>query len=517
MPQDLFTLMGRIAIDSGNSEAEINRISGAAENLSKELNATETTTKNTANKTSNRLNSWAVFTGNMLTTVVNKTGALFGKVFKTGIDYNADVETATTHLTTLLKGDTEAAEELVKKLEKLATLTPLGTSGLISNAKELLGYGLKLEDIVPTLEMLGNFAFGDQTKLDGIVRAYGQIYSQQVLMAQDANQLVNQDVPIFQILSEHVGGRYEGLTRGDMIGDKNNPVLFEDMHAAMVAATSEGGKFYNAMFNTLDNYQGQLNKLGEEGEQTAGKLTKSFFETLTMDVLPKLSESLSTFNTWINENQEGIKAFSDTIGKIATNAFDSLLAFFQWTVENKEAATVALGAIAAVIGAIAAHSSPLYLVVGALAAIVTNWNTIVDWIQPAIDAWDSLIGRIDAAVVSLQTFLGLNYGSGTHVSVDGVTHGGGAGRGFGSANGSHANGLDYVPFDGYRAILHQGESVLTKREANDWRNGGADIATAMREAVSGMQIVLDSGVLVGQLAPRIDEQLGTIASRRGRG
>ena len=31
-------------------------------------------------------------------------------------------------------------------------------------------------------------------------------------------------------------------------------------------------------------------------------------------------------------------------------------------------------------------------------------------------------------------------------------------------NGSHANGLNYVPFDGYIAELHKGERVLTKDE-----------------------------------------------------
>lgn len=35
-------------------------------------------------------------------------------------------------------------------------------------------------------------------------------------------------------------------------------------------------------------------------------------------------------------------------------------------------------------------------------------------------------------------------------------------------NGSHANGLDYVPFNGYVAQLHQGERVLTKAEAKEY-------------------------------------------------
>lgn len=37
-------------------------------------------------------------------------------------------------------------------------------------------------------------------------------------------------------------------------------------------------------------------------------------------------------------------------------------------------------------------------------------------------------------------------------------------------NGSHANGLDYVPFDGYVAQLHKGERVLTKEESKEYNN-----------------------------------------------
>lgn len=40
-------------------------------------------------------------------------------------------------------------------------------------------------------------------------------------------------------------------------------------------------------------------------------------------------------------------------------------------------------------------------------------------------------------------------------------------------NGSHAGGLDYVPYDGYVAELHQGEAVLTSGEANFLRDAMA--------------------------------------------
>ena len=42
----------------------------------------------------------------------------------------------------------------------------------------------------------------------------------------------------------------------------------------------------------------------------------------------------------------------------------------------------------------------------------------------------------------------------------------------GNINGSHAGGLEYVPFDGYRAILHKGERIMTEAEANLYRQYG---------------------------------------------
>ena len=43
--------------------------------------------------------------------------------------------------------------------------------------------------------------------------------------------------------------------------------------------------------------------------------------------------------------------------------------------------------------------------------------------------------------------------------------------------GSHANGLSYVPFDGYIAELHKGERVLTSKEAKKYNSGGLGGAT----------------------------------------
>lgn len=92
---------------------------------------------------------------------------------------------------------------------------------------------------------------------------------------------------------------------------------------------------------------------------------------------------------------------------------------------------------------------------------------------------------------------------------------GGAGRSF-------AGGLDYVPRDSYVARLHKGEAVLKKTDADIWRGGGSGRIEALLSQLvantsGGQQIVLESGVLVGQIASQMDARLGTISSRKGRG
>ena len=70
-----------------------------------------------------------------------------------------------------------------------------------------------------------------------------------------------------------------------------------------------------------------------------------------------------------------------------------------------------------------------------------------------------------------------------------------------------AAGLDYVPRNGFRATLHEGEAVLNKRDADDWRRGGdrgasaTEIAQAMLSALEGMAVTMD-GNMVGRLTAK---------------
>ena len=58
---------------------------------------------------------------------------------------------------------------------------------------------------------------------------------------------------------------------------------------------------------------------------------------------------------------------------------------------------------------------------------------------------------------------------------------------FDGYDGSHANGLPYVPFDGYMAMLHKGERVMTAREnANYGRNYNSNLYVESMYMNNGM-------------------------------
>ena len=86
--------------------------------------------------------------------------------------------------------------------------------------------------------------------------------------------------------------------------------------------------------------------------------------------------------------------------------------------------------------------------------------------------------------------------------------------GMSNTSSHHATGLDFVPFDGYLAELHQGEGILTAEENRIWqrfKNGQGSnrnvdydtLGSVMRDNVhAGGDVFLD-GRTVGQVVSSI--------------
>lgn len=485
---NLFELFGTISINSSVANQTIDDTMAKVSGLKGEMEGAEKQSDKT-NKIFGKggtLNSAAVLVGNLYTkaaAVVSKVGTA---LVKTGFGFDASMEAYRNQFEALL-GDADKAKQLVADLQTLAKVSPLGMEGLANNAVSLLNTGTALADIVPTLETLGNLSLGDSNKMGSVVRAYTQILSKGQLMAQEMYQLGDAGVPIREIMTLYGGERYaDGSWYQAKMSDPKYTIPAEDMAKAFQAATSEGGKWQDYMFKMMDTWNGQVDRMGEEGKETLGAFFQPFFD-MAKEVLPKLAESLGQFRTWVEENKDDIEAFANTVGVVLKGGFDLLL-------ETVKLLTEAIGFLSE------AWETLKTTMTNITASITVQTNTKAS----AVTSVGSTVSKATGSDF---------WGNLAQLTVQNSTVNPDAPwiPGF-------ATGLNYVPRDNFLARLHEGEAVLTKQEAGEWRNG-SDVASAVRDAMSGIQfnVVLDSGILVGQLAPKMDEKLGILGNRKRRG
>ena len=123
------------------------------------------------------------------------------------------------------------------------------------------------------------------------------------------------------------------------------------------------------------------------------------------------------------------------------------------------------------VGAFLAHVPEFLKVgVGAVEAIIQGIFSSEDSIVQRIGSWiGGIVSRLAGAAVNA---LGLAPGGGDA--------GGGGGR--------HATGLDYVPYDEYRAVLHKGERVLTAAENKRDSEGGSSPSRVVNVTVNAPHI-----------------------------
>lgn len=88
-----------------------------------------------------------------------------------------------------------------------------------------------------------------------------------------------------------------------------------------------------------------------------------------------------------------------------------------------------------------------------VSAVITALQEKQPEVDLAVDAINASIARLGSTMPSFS------WGGGIFSTIQGLFR----------VNGSHATGLDFVPFDNYIAQLHEGESILSAEEANIWR------------------------------------------------
>lgn len=249
------------------------------------------------------------------------------------------------------------------------------------------------------------------------------------------------------------------------IEDTTNPMTEEEITAAQ-AKIAEIEGLQNEVETLLQKRAGGYITADEE------KRLNTIVETLST-----MQQELETSASFEENIVTPWERMVNAAGDIAADGIDKLAGFLEWCAADGDNAGEALTVIASGLGGLVGLklgvlvAGPVGGLIGLLAGasagtVITNLGKITNKLREAANQASRLLG--------LQSEV-LKYGN---VPSDVLAYRGKTGKAVATSpttgyidEGSHAVGLDYVPYNEYRALLHEGEAVLTKSEANAWRKG----------------------------------------------
>ena len=254
------------------------------------------------------VNKWTVAAGQMIADFAKKAADALLSVVKSGLSYNRDMESYLTNFKVML-GDEQLAAEKLEEIRKMAASTPFKLSDLTEGTQTLLQFGIAADDTTNVLQMLGDISLGNADKMQTLVRAYGKMSSAQKVTLENVNMMIDAGFnPLNQICEatgESMADLYKRISDGK--------VGFEELQAAVEAATSQGGQFYNGMLEASQTFRGRLSTLQDNVAALTGKLTDGLFSALG-DLIVKANELVVS----ITEDDQKLAKLKDTIGRVIT-------------------------------------------------------------------------------------------------------------------------------------------------------------------------------------------------------
>ncbi len=281
-------------------------------------------------------------------------GAAVGASIGMGVNFNKQMETYQTSFE-VMTGSYETAANLVEELKNRAAATPFDLTDLADTTQLLMNYGFTTDNVISSMEMLGDIAQGDADKLTRVATAYGQMSSAGKVSLEDVKQMIEAGFNPLQEITETTGesmaSLYDRISKGT--------ISVDEITAAMIRSTSEGGKYYKSMDKQSQTLQGRWNTLKDTFAEATGKLTKGISDWLSNKGIPAANKAIE----WLSENFEDLVPIIETVIAAAAGFY---VAFkFQDVIKG----------IQDVGAALATGSGLAGLVVGALAAmavVITN-------------------------------------------------------------------------------------------------------------------------------------------------
>lgn len=269
------------------SAAKTGKTSDQTKELKAQLAAAEAQLKATASALKSANNGMDSFgksassTGSGLTAALTKsqllasaistlsTAALSGakQFVSMGIEYNAQIESYRVGLTNML-GDAEAANAAMQAIQEDAARTPFSVDSLTQANQLLISAGENAEYSRKVINALGDAVSatgGGNTELSRMAANLQQIANVGKASAIDIKQFAYAGINVYQVLADYTGKTVQEV--------QNMTISYDLLSEALIAASEEGGRYYNAMDTQSQTMNGRVSTLKDNVSQLAGLMT----------------------------------------------------------------------------------------------------------------------------------------------------------------------------------------------------------------------------------------------------
>ena len=269
-----------------------------------------------------------------------------------------------------------------------------------------------------------------------------------------------------------------------------------EMNGAMGQASREAGSYENVM--------GNLRATFERLYATIGEPILEAFLVVVQNVTAWIESNMPLIETTINSIFEGIKTTWDNVlSPVLTILWDILKGIVQWVVDNwGTVETIFRGVFEAIkfvwdnvlsptLGALWDIFEDIIIIVeDNFPAIQKTVETVFGGIGKAVETVTNIFwGVVNAIKTAIEWLGSWNNKEVKEKRVNATADA--------RYDGSHADGLDYVPFDNYKAILHKGEKVLTAKDNTDLGGKMSEMINAVKSLESTL-VKKDMSVNIGE-------------------
>jgi tape measure domain-containing protein len=335
---------------------------------------------------------------------------------------------------TTLEGSAEGAEKAMAWIETFATKTPLSVEETVQAYARLRAFGLdpttgSLQAMVDTMAATG----GGAEKLDGLTLALGQAWTKGKLQGEEAMQMLERGVPVWDLLAEQMGKSAEEvqkLSEQGKLGREEITLLTDALGARYSGASERASETWDGITSNLsdqwkrfkrlvmgsglfDWMKGELDGLLDTLDQMAADGTlKTWATDLGNNILWVLQSikwlGIGIYETWRDQVYPFLEGASILLGGWDVLGWIALGLVFSKTLFRIHRGILMISRGLALI--VANPVILLALAFAALAAVIYyNWDNIVAYFSEKMErirkAFDEgLLNGVFAAIAELNPF-----------------------------------------------------------------------------------------------------------------